>query len=347
MLKVDRQALLEALLVANCAVEKRPNVPVLSHIRLTTEKNRGSVTGTDLQTAVICPFEGNCARKVDVLLPARRLLDILKNVQSNEKDINIDLKDGRANVNHAEINTLPAAEYPVLPEIKKPVKMELRGFESVIKRAVVAAGEHDARYVLNSILLDFKNKAVVATDGHRLHRVGYRFTIDHPQVLIPVSTAKLLKGDTIRARIDSKCGIFDNGRYTLFCKFIEGTYPEWKVVIPKESTVRIMADRIELIELAQESLPMVRERANAGKLTVTKNRLCIESVDPGLGLNKSAIKAECHGTEELAFGINLGYLLDTLRQLKKDNVTLQMTDPLSPIKIVEEDFLALLMPMRI
>jgi DNA polymerase-3 subunit beta len=128
---------------------------------------------------------------------------------------------------------------------------------------------------------------------------------------------------------------------------MEGTYPDWQKVIPVKSSVTITANRRELMELARESVPMVRERANAGRVTVTANSLCVESVNPELGSNKSTIKAECKGSTEFVFGVNLGYLLDTIRQLKNDTVTLQMTDTLSPIKIAEPGFLALVMPMRI
>jgi len=347
MLKVNREILLEALSIVNHAVEKKASMPVLSHIRLSMERNKGTVTGTDIENTIVFPIEGNCAKKVDILLPAKKLHEILKNVQSNEQDVNIDINNGKASVNHAEINTLPAEEYPELPEIGKSVRLELRDFEPVIKKVIVAAGEHDTRYTLNSVLLDFKNNVVVATDGHRLHKIDFKFGIDHPQVVMPIATAKLIRGSVIKARIDSSCGVFENGRYTVFCRFMEGTYPDWQKVIPEKFTVKITVNRRELIELAQESLPMVRERANAGRVTVTTKSLCIESINPELGFNKAAIKAECKGTAEFVFGINLAYLLDTLKQLKKDTVTLEMNDALSPITIKEKGFLALLMPMRI
>jgi len=347
MLKVNREILLEALSIVNHAVAKKASMPVLTHIRLSMDRNSGTVTGTDLENTIVFPIEGNCAKKVDILLPAKKLHEILKNAQSNEQDVNIDINNGKASVNHAEINTLPAEEYPVLPEIGKSVKLELRDFEPVMKKAIVAAGEHDTRYMLNSVLLDFKNNAVIATDGHRLHKTDFKFGIDHPQVIMPIATAKLIRGEVIKARIDSTFGVFENGRYTVFCRFMDGTYPDWQRVIPEKSTVKITINRRELIELAQESVPMVRERANAGRITVTGDSLCIESINPELGFNKSAIKAECKGSTEFVFGINLGYLLDTLRQLKNDTVTLQMTDALAPIKIIEKGFLALVMPMRV
>jgi DNA polymerase III sliding clamp (beta) subunit (PCNA family) len=82
-------------------------------------------------------------------------------------------------------------------------------------------------------------------------------------------------------------------------------------------------------------------------VTVTRDSLCIESVNPELGFNKATIKAKCKGTDEFVFGINLGYLLDTLRQLNGDTVALEMNDALSPITIKERGFLALVMPIRV
>jgi DNA polymerase-3 subunit beta len=225
MLKVNRETMLEALSVVNQAVAKKASMPVLTHVRLGMEKNRGTVTGTDLENTVIYPIEGNCAKKVDVLLPAKKLQDILKNVQSNERDINVELNNGKASLNHAEINTLPAEEYPVLPDIKKPVRFELRDFEPVIRKALVAAGQSDTRYTLNSVLLDFKNNAVVATDGHRLHKIDFKFGVDHQQVIMPIATAKLIKGNVIKARIDTSCGVFENGRYIL------SSAGSWKALI--------------------------------------------------------------------------------------------------------------------
>ena len=347
MLKVNKKSFIDALSVTNRAVSSRGSMPALQHIRLHMEKNKGTLTGTDLESTIVYPVEGNCAKQVDVLLPAKKLLDVLKNVQSNEEVVNIEIRKENVAINHAVMNTLPANEFPVLPEVKESIKLTLQGFELALKRVMVAAGESDSRYVLNTVLLDFKNNVLVATDGHRLHKLNYKFDIEHEQVLLPIATAKLIKGDSIKASITPSTGIFDNRQYTVYCRFIEGTYPDWKVVIPKESTIKITANRKELMELANESIPMTRERGSAGRIEVRKGRLSIESINPELGFNKAAINAESTTPGNFVFGINLMYLLETLEQLKEKKVTLQMTDPIAPIKIVEKEFLALIMPMRI
>jgi DNA polymerase-3 subunit beta len=350
MLKINRKSFIDALSVTNRAVSNKGtgSMPVLQHIRLQMDKNKGTLIGTDLESAIVYPFEGNCAKQVDILLPAKKLLDVLKNVQSNEETVNIEIKkENVASINHAEMNTLSANEFPVLPEVKESLKLTLQGFESALKRVMVAAGESDTRYVLNTVLLDFRNNVLVATDGHRLHKVNYKFGIDHEQVLLPIATAKLIKGDYIKAMITPNTGIFDNGQYTVYCRFIEGTYPKWQNVIPEKSTVKITANRMEIIELANESIPMTRERGNAGRIEVAKGRLSIEAMNPELGFNKATINAESTASGNFVFGINLIYLLETLEQLKEKKVTLQMTDPIAPIKVVEKDFLALVMPMRI
>lgn len=115
---------------------------------------------------------------------------------------------------------------------------------------------------------------------------------------MPIATAKLIKGDSVKASITPNTGIFDNGQYTVYCRFMEGTYPDWKVVIPKESTIKITANRQELMELANESIPMTRERGNPGRIEVAKGRLSIESINPELELNKATIKAESTGPEK-------------------------------------------------
>ena len=351
---INREALTKAVQVVSRAVEKKSTMPVLGHIRLQMEGKAGSVTGTDLETSIIYPIEGNCAKKLDILLPANRFLGILRDAQNFEKEANIEpTEDNRAIVSHATLCTLPSGEFPTLPVPEEDSQhFELEGLEEAMSKVIEAAGESDSRYVLNALYFDFPGKRIVATDGHRLHLVKYPFPDAEFLLLVPKKSIPLLKGEKIKVTISKKdqrvMGFFDNGQYTLIVRFLEGTYPNVDNVIPKEKgAIQFTVHKQALLGLCIENLPINADRSNASRFIVKPGSLTIETINPGVAENKASINAKLTGDTDFACGFNLAFVIDVLKVLEGTEVTFKMHDSLSPCKIEEDGFLALIMPMRI
>ena len=258
-----------------------------------------------------------------------------------------------------KIMGLSKDEFPPMPkaEGKHSYKMEQVAFREMLRKTSYAASTDETRYVLNGVLLSFKGGklTMVATDGRRLALVEQE--IDFPDdaqgdlILPSKAVAELTQvlGDegelTLSATENQIMFQFDD--VLVVSKLIDGTFPNYKQVIPAQCEERVTVERESLFTALRRVSLVTTDKSNAAKLTFGKNKVVISMNTPDIGEAEESLPVKYDG-KEFSVAFNPEYMMDPLKTLSSDEVFLELTDELSPgVLKTDIPFLYVLMPMRI
>lgn len=372
--RIGRDELLTGLQRVQGVVEKRNTMPILSNILLEAKQEGVEIIATDLEIGMRGFYKATVQNTGGITLSARKLYEIIKELPSGDIDITSaenNWTNIQAGKSQFKIVGLPSADYPALPAIEREglIPLSGAGLLELIRKTLFAAGDNDARYILNGLLVtlisaDRKTTLrLVGTDGHRLavaeQDLGKPEGKGVPQeikAIIPKKAAhemrRLLEeggdgepliGFTKNLMIFRKSGLL------LTSRLMEGNYPNYQQVIPKESNRRISVNRLELESALRRVSVLSRDKANAVKLSFAPGRLSLFSSSPDYGEATDDLPARYEG-EALNTGFNARYLLDVLGVMDGETLSLQMDNPLSPCLIQEAEspgFRCVVMPIKI
>jgi DNA polymerase-3 subunit beta len=266
---------------------------------------------------------------------------------------------------------LPSADYPALPAIEREGLTPLSGdgLLELIRKTLFAAGDNDARYILNGLLVTLINTEkkttlrLVGTDGHRLavaeHEMSQTGGKGIPQeikAIIPKKAAQEMRrlleeggdGEPLIG-FSKNLMIFRKSGLLLTSRLMEGNYPNYQQVIPKEGGKKISVNRIELESALRRVSVLSRDKASAVKVSFAPGKMTLFSSSPDYGEATEDLSARYEG-EALSSGFNARYLLDVFGVMDGESVSLQIETPLSPCLIQESEspgFKCVVMPIKI
>ena len=370
---VAREDLLTALQRVQGVVEKRNTMPILANILLEAKAEGLDIVATDLEIGMRGLYKATVDEPGSVTFSARTLFDILKEVRHSDIEITVAENNWvtvKAGKSQFRVVGLPSKDYPALPAIEREGMLSIpaQGLLRLLKKTVFAVGEKDTRYVLNGLLISLipagKHVTIrlVGTDGHRLGWAEQEVTPDKSaipsselKVIIPKKAAieirRLLEEDdkepllgfTKNLLILRKSGLVFTSR------IMEGTYPNYQQVVPKESSKKVTVNRSELEGALRRVSILSKDKAHAVKLTFNPEYVHLSSNSPDLGDAEEEISATYKG-EIFSAGFNARYFLDVLSVIETESLSLQMETPLSPCLIQEQGnplFKAVVMPVKV
>ncbi len=365
-LKIQKEAIQNALQRIQGIVDKKTTMPILSHFLLNVNKS-ATIMATDLDIALKGPLDAEIKKEGSLCIPARKLFEIAREVEGEilleAQDNNwIKVTSGKSTF---KLMGLPEADYPALPEVKKSEKLTIKAvtLKNMIEKTVYATGESDTRYTLNGLLMHFipeKNKTefkIVGTDGHRLSVISIKLDdalTEEKKLILPKKAAlelkKLIEGsnDDVTIYIDKNHVFFSTDSITLTSRLIEGTYPNYEQVIPKGNEKEVIVDKIALLKALKRTSLMSRERTNAVRLDLEAGKITLISMNPDIGEAREELAAQYKG-EPMSIGYNARYLMDILQAMDGESVILLLQEPLSPTLLHEQenkDYTCVVMPMR-
>ncbi len=360
--RVTKEKILEGLNRVQNVVSTRTTLPILSNTLVQAGNGGLSLTTTDLDIAVRCTVEAEVSKAGGTTLPARKLFSILKEVPVADIEVEVDDRNAasiRCGSSFYKIMGLPQEEFPQFPKAEggKTLKMEQSVFRDMLKKTAYGVSSDETRYVLNGVYMSFKgNKlTIVATDGRRLALIER--DVDVPkgmetELILPtkaVGELQRLLSDKGEAKLsvgENQIIISLDGTI-LVSKLIEGTYPNFRQVIPAEAKERVPLERELLLAALHRASILASEKSQSVKLNFAKNTLTITATTPEIGEAKETMAINYKG-KDLTIAFNPQYLMDPLRNLDADEVFLELTDELSPgVVKVSEPFIYVLMPMRL
>jgi len=355
---INKDAFLEALQQVQHVVSSRATLPILSNVLIEAVDGKLSLTTTDLDvgvsvdaTTVVIEKEGSTT------LPVKRLVSIVAQLPASEVIVSVDAK------NHASIKCGPSffkiiglgkEEFPPLPEFEeaKEFKISQLVLLDAIKKTAYAISADETRYVLNGIFVSFNEGKMtfVATDGRRLAMVenDLEFPASHEMdIIIPAKAIAELQrmlgteGDAL-VRISGNQISFTIGDSVIVSKLIEGSYPNYKQVIPSDRKERITINREEFLNTIRRVSLLTSESSNSIKLTFSKGRIDVQANTKDVGEANEPIVVDYDG-EEFAIAFNPEFLMAPLKNLTEDTIYLDLIDGMSPGVIrIDSSFLYVL-----
>jgi DNA polymerase-3 subunit beta len=361
-LTVTKESLLEALQRVQNVVAARTTIPVLANVLIKADEEGLSFTTTDLEVSVRCRAEGTIEKNGVTTLPVKKLVSIVRELP--DKEISLDVDDSHVTTLKCEasffkIIGLSQEEFPTLPKDEGTATfgIDQGAFREMLRKTAYSASTDETRYVLNGVLLSFKSGklTMVATDGRRLALVEYE--VEFPKeaemdVIVPTKAVNellhTLKDEgALKIHASAKQITFEFDGVRVSSKLIDGTYPNFRQVIPAECEERVAIERESFLNALKRVSIVATDRSTATKLHFTKNKLTVSTTSPDFGEARETIPLKYSG-KELKIAFNPDYVMDALRSLGNDEVFLEFTDEMSPgVLKCDIPFLYVLMPMRL
>jgi DNA polymerase-3 subunit beta len=355
-------------------VGTRATMPILSNVLLQAEDDAIWLTTTNLDLGIRCRIKAEVGSTGALTLPVRKLAEIVKALPNLE--VSVESTPGhQAKISSGgsqfRIMGIGREEFPPLPTFTDKHAFDLPQADvlRMLKSVAYAQSSDENRYILNGVYFNFGDgkMSLVATDGRRLALVSREVQVTDTNagsLILPAKTVAELtrllgQGESVKITFNDRqvafeiqigetaggSGLVDN--IYLVSKIVEGNYPNYRQVIPKETEHRVKIERELLAECVQRAALVTSDKNNSVRLKVTKNLLEISAQSPEYGESHESMAIAYDGAEvQIAF--NPLFLLDPLRALVQDEVFFEFKDELSPgIFKTLDSFLCVIMPLRL
>ena len=370
--KINRDHFSNGLAQVLNVVGSKAAMPILSNVLIEAEKDHISLTTTNLDLGIRCRIKAEVKDGGSVTLPVKRLATIVRELPN--VDVSFD-----ANASHQvkiasggsnfRIMGLGAEEFPKLPDTgdDKSYTLDQGELATMLSNVSYAQSTDETRYILNGVYFNFKDGklALVATDGRRLALVSKEMAVPAASagaIILPAKTvAELLrllgKGEKLKIAFNERRAAFqidtgkDAGGLTdsiyLFSKVVEGNYPNYQQVIPKETHQRIKLERELFLQCVHRAALVTSEKSNSVKIKLSANLLEITASSPDFGESHESMAISYSGPD-LQVAFNPQFVMDPLRALTKDEVFFELKDEVSPgVFKTLESFVCVIMPVRL
>jgi DNA polymerase III subunit beta len=366
VLKAPQEQFLGALQAVSGIVERRHTLPILANVLLRKNGSNVEFTTSDLEIQVRTRAElGGDEGSFATTVGARKLIDILRSLPGDQvitlsgAQNKLTLQAGRSRFT---LQTLPAEDFPLVNESADygpAFAVPQKTLRHLINQVHFAMAVHDIRYYLNGILFVAEGRALtlVATDGHRLGLAHAQLESDIPkqEVILPRKTVlelqRLLRDEdtAIELRFAGNQAKFAFSGMEFVTKLVEGKFPDYNRVIPKNHKNAIVMGRAPLLSSLQRAAILTSEKFKGVRVNVEPGTLRIASSNAEQEEAKEELEIDYAG-DTIEIGFNVTYLIDALANMTQEMIKLELQDSNSSALITVPDqagFKYVVMPMRI
>ena len=366
VLKAPQEKLLGALQAVSGIVERRHTLPILANVLVRKNGDSIEFTTSDLEIQVRTSASlGGDEGSLSTTVGSRKMIDILKSLPGDQvvsltsSGTKLTLQAGKSRFT---MQTLPADDFPLVneavdfgPSFGVPQKV----LKSLIDQVHFAMAVHDIRYYLNGILFvaEGKTLTLVSTDGHRLGLAQATLETEIPkqEVILPRKTvlelARLLANvdEPIEMRFAGNQAKFTFSGLEFVTKLVEGKFPDYNRVIPKNHKNSVILGRQPLLSSLQRAAILTSEKFKGVRVNLEPGALRIASSNAEQEEAKEELEID-YGGDAIEIGFNVTYLMDALNNIDHDMVKLELQDGNSSALITvpeQPGFKYVVMPMRI
>lgn len=368
---VSSKALYNATSAVSKVINSKNALAILDNFLIRLKGNELTITASDQENALTARLEVESAKgEGAICLGARRLVELLKEIpdQGVKVEINDDTLEMQLSYQsgHYSFVGIPGDQYPEFKaeSVGEPISFSLATEQMIagLDNTMFATSTDEYRAIMQGVLLDIAPESVtfVATDTRKL--VRYTDSRTAPGVkgscVIPSKPANIIKNvfakdETLNFTMNSRSAVIESDRYTFQCTFLNGNYPDYNRVIPRNNTQVLTVDRSALLTAVRRVGIFVEVDGGLEKFRITPDNILIKSNDPSLCTSaREQVPCSFTGTE-LTIGFSAGYLLEILNTLKGQDVIVNLGDAGRPgvFRPGEEpdntELLMLLMPMTV
>ena len=359
-LQVAQNNLARALNTVARIASNRGTLPVLANVLLKTENNRLNISATNLDIAITHFVGSKITSDGAITVPAKLMQDLISSLP--EGIINLELEENHLKITtdqyQSVINGIPAEDFPVMPAISQTAtwKVPAVDFKKALARVVFAASSDDARPVLTGVNFhsDDTGVMIAATDSYRLAEAKLASPKQPIDFLLPATAAAdLLRiisdEEEVVVSHDDQQVSFHAGDVNLVARLIEGTYPDYRKLVPAKFATVAKMTRADLTNIVKVSSLFARESAGSITLKASKegSQVSINAVASQLGENTAAAEAQVSNDGEVT--LNSRYLIEALNAFSSDQIEFCFNGKLEPCVLrskSEPDYTHLIMPLR-
>ena len=360
-LQVTQENLAKAVGSVARVANTKNTLPILANIMFKTVGTRLAIAATDLNIAITHYIGSKVSEEGSITVPARLTQDFINSLPNGIIDLELDefklhIKTEKYN---SVINGVSAEEFPVMPTITdgKTWNIPAQTLRKSLQQVLIAAGNDEARPVLTGVhVYSFENQLVmVATDSYRLAEKTLKQNQKDVSLLIPASALQeLLRiigdfNEEVEIVHDDQQVLFKVGEVELITRLIEGSYPDYRKLIPNDFQNIATLKKSELVNITKVSSLFARE--SAGSVTIhldpEEKQISIRSIASQLGENTASADAQITGSDDIT--LNSRYILDALNVLQAEEVELCFNGKLEPCVIREKDskdYTHVIMPLK-
>ena len=355
-------------------VGTRSAMPILGNVLIEAGTDHISLTTTNLDIGIRCRITADVSIEGSITLPVRKLATIVKELPQQEVFFELS-SNNQAKITSGgsifKVMGIGTDEFPPLPSFENQhvFKLEQNDLANMLKSVSFAQSSDENRYILNGVYFNFsdENLTLVATDGRRLALTSYELESDSSDtgnLILPAKTVSEIerlvgKGESVKIAFNDRqvafeiaiedeegnSGLIDH--IYLVSKIVEGNFPNYRQVIPKETEHRIKVERELFLECVHRAALVTSEKSNSIKLKISKNLMEIMGSSAEYGESHESMGIAYDGPDvQIAF--NPTFLMEPLRALSHDEIFFEFKDELSPglVKTLNQ-FLCVIMPLRL
>ncbi|WP_047545794.1 DNA polymerase III subunit beta [Psychroserpens sp. Hel_I_66] len=353
---VSSTYLLKQLQVLGGVINNSNTLPILDNFLFDLKDSKLTVSASDLETTMSSTLDVESDEDGSIALPARLLLDTLKTfpeqpltfVVEENNTVEISSNHGKYALAYADGN-----EFPKSVELDDPSTTTIAGeiLATAISKTIFAAGNDDLRPVMSGVFFQFSTEGLtfVATDAHKLVKYT-REDVKADQVaefIMPKKPLNLLKGilaatdDAVTIEYNDSNAKFTFENSVLVCRLIDGKYPNYEAVIPKENPNKLTIDRTQFLNSVRRVSIFSNKTTHQIRLKIAGAELNISAEDIDYS-NKAEERLSCdYQGDDMQIGFNSRFLTEMLNNLNADNVQLEMSLPnragiLTPVDGLDE-----------
>ena len=351
-------------------VDKKNSLPILSNILLEAKANSLVLSSTDMDISIVEKLECNVLEDGATTINSQILYDIVRKLDDNT-DVEFISNDGniltlRASGSRFSLSCLPKEDFPIIDQQNDGTNIKINSKElfKLIDKTKFAISNEETRYFLNGLYFNLHtidkktNLTLVGTDGHRLAKSTHLIDQNIDQtlgVIIPKKTinelSKLLSdiNENIEIIISPSKIIFFIQNLVLISKLIDGTFPDYKRVIPSENKNTVEINREQLLSAVDRVSTIANEKSPVIKFNLMKNIVNLNTINNDNSTATEDIELNYNG-EEFEIGFNSKYIMDIINNLEDDTIELNLKDGSSPITAKQKsnsNLVYVLMPMRV
>jgi len=366
---VNSSYLLKQLSNINGVITTNPVVPILENFLFEIDKTSLTVTASDLQTSMITEINIESKEKGSIAVPARILLDTLKNLPDqpvtfsiDESTYSIEISSDNGRYKLAGEN---ATDFPKVPAVSNDFSAAISSevLARAVNNTIFATSNDELRPAMTGVYVNLgeKNTTFVATDGHRL--VRYRRTDiksdNGNSIIIPRKALNLLKATLPTENTDVSIdfnmsnAFFKFGNIRMICRLIDERFPDYENVIPAQNPIKMTISRTDLLGSLKRISIYANKTTHQVRLKITGSELQVSAEDLDFS-NEANERLSCeHEGEDIEIGFNAKFLIEMLTNLDTDQIKLNMSAPNKAGVIIPaekekgEDILMLVMPVML
>lgn len=366
----SKDFLAHAAQIVQRSVSSKTTMQILTGILIEADQQSVKLSATDLEIGTECTIPADVQVNGKTVVPARYFIEIVRRLPNQEILIELNQDQNQITIKYGKaeftLSTMDPAEFPILPLTQDGPSFKISQgiFKQMVKQVMIAASSDQIRPVFTGGLLLFEDGCLklVSTDTHRLayreEKLEYPLSLEQPgrQIIIPSRTLNELTRILVEDDQEFTVTITDNQilftteQVSLLSRLIDGHFPNYKQVLPKQFTSTIKLNTKELLLSLERAslLTSPSDGTSSAKFEIQPDKLVISSNVPN-GSIYEELPTILDG-QTLLIAFNAKYLIDALRIIEKEEISCQFTGPLSSAvirPIDDENYFYLVLPMRV